>query len=232
MGLALLEVIDPDTAAFQQAYDLYNRTFPKSEKEDRDAFRSWLEPNRRRTRADRFHLLTLADIATESVVGIASFYYLVPSNCGFLGYLAIHPRMRNQGLGSRLYSEVVRTIKVDARREKKSSPLGVFTELDRGPGAEMRRRSRRRSPLRFWEKHDMRPLDLVWRYPSLREGVPAAEMYLSYCPISGAEELEVRVVRAVVRNIFKTIYGKYPYADDLGSVLESIPGTGTVRRLM
>src|SRR4051794_7845544 len=103
------EIESLNSPEFREAFDLYDQTFPESEKEDLSSFQRWLiDKSEHRLYPDNYHLIVFKETATSPVIGVASFHYLASANCGFLGYLVVHSKARDQGIGSELFAEIKR----------------------------------------------------------------------------------------------------------------------------
>ncbi len=109
------ELTDPADPAVRRAYTLLKQTFHRGE---RVALREWLgslEESQTRLATDTAWHLLVAEQGTK-VVGLASGTYLGNVNVGVIGYLAMVPEVRSQGIGSRLRTRLRARFARDAER--------------------------------------------------------------------------------------------------------------------
>jgi GNAT superfamily N-acetyltransferase len=137
------------------------------------------------------------------VKGMASFHYMAAVRSTFLGYLAVARDSRGKGFGTKLFQAVGRILRNDSLQLGKGRPLGIFCELDK----EDERRPQTYERFHFWEKQDMLPLKLDWRYPPLYRGNVPALMYLAFCPmVQETQSLNNEQMVEVCRSIYATVY--------------------------
>src|SRR6266446_5953364 len=181
-NLRIEEIREAGAPWFRQVFDLYEQEFQQGERETLESIGQWLRrKNGGQLQPNDFHLLAAVDSEAETLAGFASFHYLAEIQSGFLGYLAVCPHRRNQGIGSFLFGEVKRVIAANAARVGPGPPLGIFMELrkeDRNNSVGEQRR-------RFWCRLGARPLNFDWRYPRLQAEAGPSEMDLAFSPMRG-----------------------------------------------
>ncbi len=225
--LDVREVTDDRSLMLPAIFAIYEREFPRGERETRVAIRRWLHDKAGgRLFPDDYHVLAAVH-ARDAIAGFALFHYLADINCGFLGYMAVERSLRNRGIGSLLFGRVRRRLEADAEQRGVDRPAGVFMELDVHDGS--RAASAR---LRFWERLDALPLGLEWHYPRLRARGEPATMYLAFSPFGrSTHRVDSGRIRRAVRSIYNHVYRGRKNDAGLRSVLASIEGVAYVRRV-
>jgi hypothetical protein len=114
-GTRLREIVAPDDPALGPAYDLLTAAFDPEERVPISDWSASLSEKSHSLLADTaWHLV----VATQngSVVGLISGTYLGNVNVGVIGYLAITPAARAQGIGTRLRNRLRHLFDRDAVR--------------------------------------------------------------------------------------------------------------------
>jgi len=224
--LKITEVLDTNSDVFRDAMRLYEDAFPSSEKETISNITRWLE-SRTRIGPNRYHILALIleQNGVSSTKGVAFFHYLADVRATFLGYLTIEEKSRHRGFGSVLFEAVKEWTERDCQAATGARPLGIFTELEKENPKDASTIER----FRFWERHNVRPLRLDWRYPPLYPGNVPADMYLAICPLEKSQStLSEAEAISVCTSIYRGVYGKGPDDPYLRKVIESIRNRGSV----
>lgn len=127
-ALQPIPIIAPDTPAFANVMELYQRVF--------SAGPTTVEPARFRSRLTTprtddalYHLWGFSESAEGPVVGMTSFFSM--PRCGFLGYLALEPGRRGKGLAP----SALRRIEEQMFRDR-SDITRYYTECDIGSSQE------------------------------------------------------------------------------------------------
>lgn len=126
--MRIREIVDPADPALVEAYALLKRSFKPGE---RVALREWrdsLAERKNKLHTDMAWHLLVAE-RDGHVVGLNSGSYLGNVNLGMIGYLAIEPDERAQGVGTRLRSRLRSVFERDARRIAKTPLAGIMGEV-------------------------------------------------------------------------------------------------------
>jgi hypothetical protein len=189
------EVLEGDAAWWR----IYERSFPKDEREPADVIRRSLQDGlgtairmRRATGVRQY----------KETVGIATLQYLPDSACLFLVYLAVDEGQRGSGLGGQLFSE---TLRIGCARHG-GAPLDLVWEVDdpatAANGPETWKRERR---LRFFGHQGGLLLPCAYKQPAVDRVAPVP-MRLMWKPRAGAKDAFEGDPMALVSSIY---YGKY-----------------------
>lgn len=112
--IRIREVTGPRDPAFAGAYAVLRRTFPPAELVPRSEMQYTLRERAAGVWTDlRWHLF--AAIEGGEVIGAASGTYIGSLNVALIGYLAVEPKVRSNGLGPRLRRRLVAAFDADAR---------------------------------------------------------------------------------------------------------------------
>lgn len=181
---------------FRQAFALYSRIFPPSEKIDREYFQNVFEEKRLGLLAPfNFHFMVAHQ--RGRVVGFISGSYLAIVNLGFVGYLAVSPDDARRRVGSRLRRRLVDAMQRDARAAGHDDLMGMMGEVEEGnPWLERMRR------------HGALALDLDYLQPST-DGTGVVPLVLYLQPVGGRRHLrslKVSTVRQILYAIYRRLY--------------------------
>lgn len=181
---------------FRQAFALYSRVFPPSEKIDREYFQNVFEEKRLGLLAPfNFHFLVAHQ--RGRAVGFISGSYLAIVNLGFVGYLAVAPDDAGRRVGSRLRRRLVEAMQRDARVAGHEDLMGMMGEVEDGnPWLE---RMRRHGALAF---------DLDYLQPST-DGTDVVPLVLYLQPVGGRRHLrslKVSTMRRILYAIYRRLY--------------------------
>lgn len=190
---AVASVRDP---WFREAYALYSRIFPPSEKIDKEYFENVFEEKRLGLLAPfNFHFLVAHQ--RGRVVGFISGSYLAIVNLGFVGYLAVAPDDAGRRVGSRLRRRLVEAMQRDARGAGHDDLMGMMGEVEEGnPWLERMRR------------HGALALDLDYLQPST-DGTEVVPLVLYLQPVGGRRHLrslKVSTIRKILYAIYRRLY--------------------------
>lgn len=122
------EIVDPADPALRDAYALLTRAFHRDERVPKREWIGSLQEKSRGLPLDFAWHLLVAERGGR-VIGLSSGTYLGNVNLGVIGYLAIAPGLRAQGLGSRMRSRLRRCFARDAERLAQRPLAGVIGEV-------------------------------------------------------------------------------------------------------
>lgn len=217
-------IADATERGFDQAFRLYERTFPPGERESLAGFRSWLGCTGFHEPAPYNFMMVME--RGSAILGMATMHYVEKLPAAFLGYLAVVPELRGKGLGTSLAERVFREMARIHRRIGRGRFLGIFTELEHlcGQGEARRRR------LAFWARLGMRPLHVAWRYPRISRSAKPSRMYLAFRSLApGRPPFSQDDMCRIVSVLYRRIYHRDASDADLQQVLRSIrKGPGSV----
>lgn len=194
--VAIREVLSERDPALYGAHRLLRRLFEPSELLPRSA---WVEVLRERSLGlwtdTAWHLL----VAEQGgrVVGLASGNYVGSLNVGLVGYVAVAPRARAQGLGSLLRRRLRARFERDARRLRQRPLEAIVGEV------------RADNPwLRHLVAHELVvALDFPYHQPSLRPKGRAVPLVLYYHPLRRRRRsLSAAEVRRLLYGIWRRPY--------------------------
>ena len=126
--IRIREIVDPADPALVDAYALLKRSFKPGE---RVALREWrdsLTERATKLHTDMAWHLLVAE-RDGLVVGLNSGSYLGNVNLGMIGYLAIEPDERSQGVGTKLRSRLRTIFERDAGRIATAPLRGIIGEV-------------------------------------------------------------------------------------------------------
>jgi GNAT superfamily N-acetyltransferase len=206
------EALDSDDPALAAARRLYESAIEPAE---RIPWR-WLESAVRRRRGWRPgewspHLL-LAGGRRGSVAALAYGAH-VPDFGGYACYLAVEPRRRRHGLGSRLLRLLMDVLRVDAAFEGVELPFVVWESHEPGPAAGEKERALWQARLRLFERVGARRVDgLTFFAPNFeRRGGEPLPLRLFLVPRDRpAEAFDAAALRAVAAGLLEEVYGREP----------------------
>lgn len=224
--IEFIEILDPHGQEFEDGYKFYEEAFPPGERETKENMRRWIERKAKGELVpDDIHMM----IAKQNgkTIGFSSCHYIDAIRSGFLGYIVIDPTLRSGGIGSNFYAAVRSGIETNVQRaHPQEKPRGMFMELDKESDEDDNTYRR----FRFWNKNDVRPLNMHWQYPDLGNGAPPADMYLACAPLDGNDTYSLQEMQDVATAIYKSVYEKEKDDPDLQKVLENIRRIGTDTR--
>lgn len=186
------EISSPRDPALRDAYALLERTFDSQERVPRQEWTGSLDEKVRLLPLDFVWHLFVAERNGE-VIGLASGTYLGNVNLGIIGYLAIAPGLRAQGLGSRLRARLRRSFARDALRLTGKPLAGVLGEVSEA-NPWLRRLASRPGVLL---------LDMPYVQPSLHPGDTPSPFILYYESLEGQR---TRIASAELRRILYTVW--------------------------
>lgn len=194
--LSIREIQSLDDPRFGVAYDLLRRTFPREEMQPR---RDWVTVMSEREQGlftdINWHLLVA--MRGDQVVGAASGSYLGNVNIGLIGYIAVDPAERSQGLGPTLRRRLRLAFEKDARRVRKRGLRAIIGEVEAD------------NP---WLRHLVRrhraiPLDFPYHQPSLGARHKPVPLVLYYEPLTDQPTwLPVAQVRRLLYTLWRRPY--------------------------
>lgn len=127
---SIREIVDPLDPALGDAYALLGKSFAREERVLLSAWEGSLHERAQGLLADvAWHLLVAEQ--DGRVVGLASGTYLGNVNVGVIGYLAISPLVRAEGLGTRLRRRLRTLFARDAQRITKGPLDAIIGEVSR-----------------------------------------------------------------------------------------------------
>ena len=195
--VTIAAVTDPRDPHFPSALRLFNRVFPAAERIDRRYFDDVMREKRLGL---LFPFNTHFFVARRAgkVIGFCSGTYMAVVNMGFVGYLAVDPRLKGGQIGSRLRRRLVEAMRRDARRNGHADLRGVAGEVETD------------NP---WLRHlvahkGVLALDFDYRQPPLRPGEPDVPLTLYVEPVGGHRlaSLPAWEVRALVYALYRRLY--------------------------
>jgi GNAT superfamily N-acetyltransferase len=190
------EIRATDDPLFEQAYALLHRVFPRAELLPK---RDWLTVLGEReqglwTDID-WHLLVA--MRGDRVIGAASGSYLGNVNVGIVGYIAVDPEARAQGLGPNLRRRLRQAFERDALRVRRRGLRAIIGEVE--PDNPWLRHLVRR--------HDAIPLDFPYQQPSLGAGQKPVPLVLYWEPITHRPRwLTATQVRKLLYTLWRRTY--------------------------
>lgn len=190
------EIRTTDDRAFDPAYRLLRRIFPRSEMLPRS---DWVQVMRERTEGlwtDLAWHLLVAERGGR-VVGAASGSYLGNVNIGLIGYIAVTPASRATGLGPRLRRHLRRLFERDAERVHGRALEAIVGEV------------RRDNPwlARLIAKDGAIALDFPYEQPDLEGGGSPVPLVLYYQPLGRRRTwVSAEQVRRLLYTIWRRSY--------------------------
>ena len=128
--LTFHEIVSLDDGIYDAWLDLYQTAFPLNEQMRVSAHNQVLRGKQQGASADR-HLLAALD-ATGHLVSMARYDVLRACQAAALWYLAVVPRLRSQGIGSRLYLHILERLRSEAPAASRTTgPLVSIVVLNR-----------------------------------------------------------------------------------------------------
>lgn len=190
--------------AFSAALRLYNRVFPEKERIDRRYFVDMLR-EKRMGLLFPFNIHFLVARSGKRVLGLATGSYLAIVNIGFVGYLAVDPRLKGSRIGSRLRHRLVEEIRHDARAVGRRDLFAIMGEVEAN------------NP---WLRHLVKKnrvlaLDLDYRQPALSDNAPAVPLVLYVEPLRAPmRSLPTAQLRTLLYAIYRRVYRmRFPLRD-------------------
>ncbi|MEO5567557.1 MAG: GNAT family N-acetyltransferase [Gemmatimonadaceae bacterium] len=189
------EILTASEPAFRKAHAMLRKQFPRAEMLP---FRDWVNSMREREIGlwtdTRWHLLVAEREGT--VIGAASGSYLGNIAVGIVGYVAVLPGTRLNGLGPRMRRALHRCFKRDAR-EVSSGPLEAIVGEVRADNPWLRTLVRREGAL---------ALDFEYMQPSLDDHREPVPLVLYYQPLNGRQTLDAAYVRRLLYTMWRRMY--------------------------
>jgi GNAT superfamily N-acetyltransferase len=211
-------ISDTLQTGFEDAFRLYEQSFPPGERERKSRFREWLGTTGKVNPAPHDFI----EVARKDgkIVAMATMQYMKTIGAGFLGYLVVAPEERGVGIGTALAIRIFRDLeRVHRQANGDRQCFGVFAEIDHYHARSIVRGRR----LIFWQRLDLRPLNIAWRYPRLEAGTTPSAMYLAFKPLcpdllpfSRAE------MKMIAQEIYARVYRGRQSDRELKQVLHSI----------
>jgi GNAT superfamily N-acetyltransferase len=168
----LREITRHNEQLLRPAYALLRRIFPRNELVPLDEMRNALRETQAGVLADlRWHMLVAEHHG--KVIGAASGNYFGSLNVGIVGYLAVDPAVRAQGLGPRLRRRLRAAFETDARRIRKAQLAALVGEVEEdNPWLET-----------LVRRHGALILDVPYVQPALRADEATVPLALYYEPL-------------------------------------------------
>jgi GNAT superfamily N-acetyltransferase len=190
------ELTDPKDPALKEAYALLSRTFHREERVTLSDWRGSLAEGAQRLTTDvAWHLLVAE--RDGKVIGIASGTYLGNVNLGVIGYLAISPTIRAQGLGTRLRARLRKAFDKDAHAiagEPLKAIIGEVSRTNRWLRA-------------LAAKETVIVLDFPYYQPRLYEGDEPSPFMLYYESMAGTpKRLPSSELRRILYTMWRRVY--------------------------
>lgn len=190
------EIVDPADPALTAAYALLKKSFHRGE---RVALREWrdslAEKSQNLLTDLSWHLLVAE--RDGKVVGLNSGSYLGNVNLGMIGYLAIEPEERSQGIGTRLRSRLRTVFERDAKKIRGESLRGIIGEVS-VTNPWLRTLNRRSNVLL---------LDFPYHQPSLNENDEPSPFILYLESFEGDRvRMSVTELRKLLYTVWRRIY--------------------------
>lgn len=190
------ELTNPADPALRRAYALLKQTFHRGE---RVALREWigsLEESQHRLASDTAWHLLVAEQGTK-VVGLASGTYLGNVNIGVIGYLAMVPEVRSQGIGSRLRVRLRTRFARDAERIAGTPLAAVIGEVS----------AKNRWLRSLASRPEVLVLDFPYFQPKLTEDDEPSPYILYYESLRGQRDrLPVGELRRILYTVWRRVY--------------------------
>lgn len=199
------EVVSEHDPAFEVALQIYEASFPPSEKISAQVFANAL--NRRATGHEPFsaNARMLTALKVNEPVGFAYFRYFYchvkeqPFHLGYLLYMAVAESQRGGGIGQHIYHSVLAALKADAAY-RGGALSGLIFEVERpelAEDSESQRNTMRR--MQFYERLGARVLQgIAYVQPALGEELLPVPMHLMYHPQN--EDVEDKTLCALFYN--------------------------------
>jgi GNAT superfamily N-acetyltransferase len=157
------------------------------------------------------HLLLAAPERSDGVGAVVGFAYglHVPGYGGYACYLAVDPRHRGRGTGTRLLRLFIDVCRLDAECAGEPLPFVVWESRAPGPNASEDERGRWRSRLRLFERVGAWQVEgLVFHAPSFERGAELSvplQIFLSFVD-ARPEQFDAAALREVAAGLFREVY--------------------------
>lgn len=192
----LRELLAPGDPALARAYQILQQTFPTSELVRAAEFLRVLSERAAGAWNDLLWHVVVGERGSL-LEGVVTGTYLAALNVGFVGYLAVEPELRSQGLGAKLRRNLVQLFDGDAwhfHGRRVEAVVGEV-ELDNPWLA------------RLVAEQGAIPLDIPYRQPAVRPGGSEVPLVLYYQPLTGRRtSLPVQEVRHLLFGIWHHAY--------------------------
>ncbi len=190
------EILDPADPLAAAGYRLLWRTFHQEEVVGLPEWRNALREQHAKLVTDiRWHLVVA--VRNGSVIGVTTGSYLGNVNMGFIGYLAVSPRARQQGVGPKLRARLSRVFQRDARQVR-DEPLKAIVGEVRRDNPWLRTLIRRPEVL---------ALDFHYLQPKLRAGARPVRLVLYYESMHGdVSKLSSLTLQKLLFTVWRRIY--------------------------
>jgi ribosomal protein S18 acetylase RimI-like enzyme len=182
-------VKDIATEDFNEAIKIYDKSFPLSEKHTCDSVKEDV--------ANGIYELIVGRHG-EEVVFMALFWPIPETNFILFDYMAVKEEYRNMGIGSMFMENIFNILDVD----RKYLILEVENP-DYGQDGELKRKR-----INFYRRYGARIMkDVRYILPPLSGGT-STEMVLMIMPEYGNGKIQGRIVKDIIRKIYKELPGR------------------------
>jgi|GEM_PF-5565367 len=221
IGTDIMEITDPNSQEFEDAYRVLAEYFPAGEMVPKEGFQS-LIGTPENIQPCRYHFIA-ARGPDGTIQGCASFFYLHDSNAGFIGYVRVRKNEGTQIIGNDLMRKIAQILARDAAECHKDKPTGCFGEVEQ---LRMDTEDARKRML-LWERKGARLLDAPFSYPPIAEGQPPLPMHLIYYPANSAAPIDFSKdqIKCVAGEIYRAIYqqGDSPHLQKVLDAIGALP---------
>ncbi|MCL4562644.1 MAG: GNAT family N-acetyltransferase [Chloroflexi bacterium] len=223
------ELTDPSSALAWQAFRILQASFPPEEIETEEQIARRMLADQIPDGNHRSH--TWAAVRDGRVTGVAIFSYYRDIRTGFLGYLAVDPHTRSQGLGSWLFQRSIEQLALDAVDLGDEKPMGMCLEVERPEAAQTdEEKQLRHRRIRFYRRLGAEIIEGVdFIGPPLKPDLPPVPYYLMFRPIDCPQGLSRDDLAAIVDAILQRGYDITPENPYYIAAIRSIASDRSLR---
>lgn len=177
----------PSDPAFPAFWELYELSFPPEERDSRQSMEWWCSPGTRQLLPEgRLPVILVVEQVADSQPMLEGFHVAVlslPEGIAYLGYLALQPGLRNQGLGSWLM-QAGAAFHQQLAAWHGVTYRGTLFEIEHLAHAhDEEDRSLRHRRRRWYERLGASVIAEEFLQPSLGPGLPEVPLHVCWLPV-------------------------------------------------